>query len=148
MSARIPSLSLALLFAMTGAAVAGQKSPLGTMPAAVRTAFEHTHPNATIDHWAAETKDGQPVFEIESHEGQQKRDLLYAADGRLIESEETIEVASLPEAVRQAVTKAFPQATMQKAERVVRGQVTEYEISLKGAKVKEMVLNTDGTVVK
>ncbi len=148
MSARIPTLTLAVLIAMTGAAAARQKSPSNTMPAAVRTAFEHAHPKATVDHWAAETKDGQPVFEIESHEGQQKRDLLYAADGRLIESEETIEVAALPEAVRQAVTKAYPKATMQKAERVVRGQVTEYEVSLKGAKVKELVLHADGTLVK
>lgn len=148
MSARIPSLTLALLIAMTGAAAAGQKAPSNTLPAAVKNAFEHAHPKATIDHWAAEKKDGQPVFEIESHEGQQKRDLLYAADGRLIESEEMIEVASLPDAVRQAVTKAYPKATMQKAERVVRGQVTEYEVSLKGAKVKEMVLHADGTLVK
>lgn len=148
MSARIPSLTLALLIAMTGAAAAGQKSSSGTLPVAVNSAFEHAHPKATIDHWAAEIKNGQPVFEIESHEGQQKRDLLYAADGRLIESEEMIEVASLPDAVRQAVSKAYPKATMQKAERVVRGQVTEYEVSLKGAKVKEMVLHADGTVVK
>jgi len=148
MSARIPTLTLALLIAMTGAADARQQSTSSTMPAAVRTAFEQAHPKATIDHWAAEKKDGQPVFEIESHEGQQKRDLLYAADGRLIESEETIGVASLPEAVRQAVTRAYPKATMQKAERVVRGQVTEYEVSLKGAKVKELVLHADGTLVK
>ena len=148
MSARIPSLTLALLIAMTGAAAAGQQSSSGTLPAVVKAAFEQSHPKATMDHWAAEKKDGQPVFEIESHEGQLKRDLLYAADGRLIESEEMIDVTSLPDAVRQAITKAYPKATMQKAERVVRGQVTEYEVALKGAKVKEMVLRADGTLVK
>ena len=37
---------------------------------------------------------------------------------------------------------------MQKAERVVRGQVTEYDVSLKGVKVKAVVLHGDGTLVK
>jgi len=33
---------------------------------------------AVIDRWVAEEREGQPVFEVESHEGTQKRDLIYS----------------------------------------------------------------------
>ncbi len=127
---------------------AQQGSHSGALPPAVAAAFAKAYPKAAIDQWGAEQRDGQPVFEIESHEGKQKRDLLYAANGQLIEYEEAVTIAELPAAVRQAVSKAYPRATLHTAERVVRGDVTEYEVLIKGANVKEVVLSAAGAILK
>ena len=127
---------------------AQQGSRSGALPPAVTAAFAKAYPKAAIDQWGAEQRDGQPVFEIESHEGTQKRDLLYTANGQLIEYEEAVTIAELPAAVRQAVSKAYPRATLQKAERVVRGDVIEYEVLIKGATIKEVVLSAGGAILK
>ena len=140
--------TVAALAATVVGAGAQQRSRSGALPPAVTAAFAKAYPNAAIDRWAAEVRDGQPVFEIESHEGKQKRDLLYATDGQMIEYEEAVTIAELPAAVRQAVSKAYPRATLQKAERVVRGDVTEYEVLIKGATVKEVVLSAGGAILK
>lgn len=141
-------LAVAMVAAMVIGAAALQRSFAGALPPQVKAAFAKAYPKAVIDHWAAEQRDGQRVFEIESHEGQQKRDLLYNADGQVIEFEEAVVAAELPSEVRHAVSKAYPRATVQKAERLVRGQVTEYEVFLKGATVKEVVLSPTGSILK
>lgn len=119
-----------------------------TLPSAVERAFTKAYPKAVIDRWVAEDRNGQPVVEVESHEGTQKRDLIYSTEGRLIESEEAVMVAALPPAIRQAVQKAYPNATLVSAERVVRGTTSEYEVILKGATVKEVVVSSRGVILK
>lgn len=128
-------------------AAAQHASPPDRLPRAVQSAFTKAHPKGVIDHWAAEQRDGSQVFELETHEGTVKRDLLYAANGTLIESEESIPEADLPVVVRQAVRKAYPRAAIQSAERVVRGKTTEYEIGLAGAETKELVVSAGGAIV-
>lgn len=145
---KIPHIvAIVMLVAVVGAA-ARQTSNTGALPPAVRAAFTKAYPKAVIDRWAAEQRDGAPVFEVESHEGTQKRDLLYAANGELIEFEEALPVGKLPAAVRQAVSKAYPRATVESAERLVRGHVIEYEVLLKGANVKEVLLSSGGVILK
>ena len=139
---------VAALAATVVGAGAQQRSRSGAPPPAVAEAIAKAYPNAAIDRWVAEVRDGQPVIEIESHEGKQTRDLLYTQKGQLIEYEEAVTIAELPAAVRQAVSKAYPRATLQKAERVVRGDVTEYEVLIKGATVKEVVLSAGGAILK
>lgn len=142
------TVAVAMLGAIAAGAAAQQPTHAGALPPAVKAAFAKAYPKATVDHWAAEQREGQAVFEVESHEGQQKRDLLYSAGGHLIESEEAVAVAELPSVVRQALKEAYPHAIVQHAERVVRGQVIEYEVLLKGAGVKEVVLSAGGSILK
>ncbi len=139
--------TVAALAVMAVGAGAQQRSS-GALPSAVTAAFVKAYPKATIDKWAAEQRDGKTVFEIESHEGAQSRDLLYAANGQLIEYEEAVTIAELPAAVRQALSRAYPGNTLQKAERVVRGDVTEYEVLIKGATAMEVVLSPGGAILK
>lgn len=136
-----------LLVAGVGIA-AQERAQAQTLPSAVERAFTKAYPKAVIDRWVAETREGQAVFEVESHEGTQKRDLIYSTDGHLIESEEAVTVAALPSGIRQAVQKAYPHATLVNAERVLRGTTIEYEVTLKGATVKEVVVNASGVILK
>lgn len=136
-----------LVVAVVGIA-AQERARAQTLPSAVERAFAKAHPKAVIDRWVAEEREGQPVFEVESHEGTQKRDLIYGTDGHLIESEEAVTVAALPSGIRQAVHKAYPHATLVNAERVLRGTTIEYEVTLKEATVKEVVVDANGVILK
>ena len=140
--------TIALLVGTVAGIAAQGRTPTQTLPSTIERAFAKAYPRAMIDRWVAEEREGQPVFEVESHEGAQKRDLIYSADGHLIESEEAITVAALPSGIRQAVQKAYPRATLVSAEHVLRGTTSEYEVRLKGAAVKEVLVNASGVILK
>jgi hypothetical protein len=146
MPTRILVLLVSAIAVASGAAAARQSAPRTTLPPAVRTAFERAYPTGTIDHWAAEEQEGRTVFEIESHEGRQKRDLLYAPDGHHIEVAEAMAPGDLPAVVRQTVGRAYPGARPVRAARVVRGPATTFEIQLTGATVKAVEVAADGTL--
>lgn len=139
--------TIALVATVVGMAAQG-RTPPQTLPSTVERAFAKAYPEAVIDRWVAEERERQPVFEVESHEGAQKRDLIYSADGQLIESEEAVTVAALPSGIRQAVQKAYPRATLVSAEHVRRGSTSEYEVRLKGAAIKEVLVNASGVILK
>ena len=130
-------------------AASAQGAPqLEPLPSAIERAFARAYPGATIDRWVAEKREGQPVFEVESHEGTQKRDLIYTPKGQLLEFEEAVAVGALPTVVRQAVQKAYPHAALVNAERVVRSTISEYEVILRGTAVKEVVVSATGIILK
>jgi hypothetical protein len=95
------------------------------LPAAVRDAFESAYPNAGILSASAEEEGGETVYEIESRDGDQRRDLVYHANGTVATLEEIVQVAALPAAVRAA---AQATGTIIQAEHVVEGRMDFYEI--------------------
>lgn len=146
---RIRSLIATIAVLANAVAASAQGAPQHQpLPSAIERAFAKAYPKATIDRWVAEERQGQPVFEVESHEGTQKRDLIYTPKGQLLEFEEAVAVGALPAVVRQGVQKAYPHAALVNAERVVRGTISEYEVLLKGAAVKEVVVSATGVILK
>ncbi len=117
-------------------------------PAAVVAAFQKAYPNATIKRVATEHEGGKLVYEVESVDQGRRRDILYTPEGNTIEVEEEIQQSALPEAVLATVKKQHPRATISKCEKVTRGATIEYEIHLKGAAVRELVLSPDGKLIK
>ncbi len=117
------------------------------VPPAVLTAFEKAYPKANALHFLQEEKDGKPYYEIESRDGTVARDLLYAADGAVLEVEETVSEADLPAAVREAVKKSAKGATIKRAEKVTRGGTVRFEVDLRGSSTKELVFDADGNAV-
>lgn len=114
------------------------------VPGPVLAAFEKAYPKAHAVGFAQEEKDGKMCYEIESRDGATHRDLLYAANGTVLEIEESIPPSDLPEAVRDAVAKQAPKATIKRAEKVTRGDTVRFEVELKGATTKELVFDNDG----
>jgi hypothetical protein len=102
-----------------------------SLPAAIRAAFRQAYPNASILQASQERREGKVVYEIESLDGTQRRDLLYDLEGHAIEIEEIIPAHSLPEAVRQAVARDVPAARVAGAERIMRGEVVLYEVQVR-----------------
>ncbi len=134
-----------------GTLALGQKADKNNkqaLPAAVSTAFHKAYPNATIKKSAKERKDGQTVYEVESVDQGRRRDILYTPDGSVVEVEEEVDQSALPEKVIAAIKRHHPRAVISKCEKVTRGSTLVYEISFKGTKLRDLVLNPDGTPVR
>jgi uncharacterized membrane protein YkoI len=78
-------------------------------------------------------------------------ELLYSADGTLLQKEEEINGETLPVPVVQAIKKAYPKAEIKEVEQVMKpdSTVTGYEVEIKVAgKEIELELDAGGTILK
>jgi Peptidase propeptide and YPEB domain len=117
------------------------------LPAAVEAAFKKAYPTATIKGTSKEDENGKTVYEIESIDKGLGRDLLYQPDGTVISIEEEIPESAQPAAVTATLKKQFAGATITKREKVTEGGTMFYEFQLTGAKVPEVQIRPDGTVI-
>jgi hypothetical protein len=88
-------------------------------------------------------------YEVESVDGPLNRDLLYLADGKIVEIEETTAPENLPAPVKQTLTKDFAGAKVLKAEILTKGTTKSYELSLelRGKKLS-VTIDAQGKVAK
>jgi YVTN family beta-propeller protein len=152
---RIPVILMAMsvVFLASGpTAFAGQekKAPdLGILPPAVLEAFTAAYPKAVIRGVSKETEKGAVIYEIESVDGLLNRDLLYAADGKVIEVEEAVAPGALPAAVRQGLKKAWPGYAVLAAENVKKEGRTLFELVIRVKDKKTAVtIAPDGTIIE
>lgn len=129
----------------------GKELSKSQVPQAVIDAFEKAFPNAKPSEFETETFEGRAVYEVEYKENGKEYELLYSADGILVQTEEEIDVKSLPEPVAQAVNKAYPEATIKEAEKLMKpdGTLTGYEVEIKteGKKI-ELELDVNGKILR
>lgn len=138
-------IALALLAAFT--LTAGDSKPMAKkdLPAPVLAAFEKAYPTAKLKECSSEQKDGKTCYELESKDGKTKRDLIYAADGSVMEIEERIAPDSLPETVKKVLADQYPKAAVKKAEKLTKGIEISYEVVVKDGKKKlELVFDAEG----
>ena len=143
-------LCIALCFALASGALAGDTEiSKKDLPAAVLTAFEKAYPKAEIKGLTKEKENGKTFYEIESVDGKLSRDLLYLADGTVVEIEEGVPPGDLPASVKAAVGKEHPQGKIVKSEKVTRGSEVTYAFQVKSGKATYgMAVAPDGTVIK
>jgi hypothetical protein len=115
---------------------------LKVLPEAVLAAFKAAYPKAEIKGASKEVENGVTQFEVESVDGKLNRDLLYAADGKVIEMEETTAPENLPDAVKKTLAANFPGAKVLKAEILTKAGVKSFELSLQN-KDKKMGVTID-----
>jgi len=123
------------------------------VPPAVLQAFKAAYPNAEVRGYSEEQEAGKKIYEIAFVNEGQRIDVAYAADGSLVEVEETIDPANLPQAVQDEIKNTFKDAVIKRAERVVKGAHTGYEAKIdvpeNGAtKRYELVFDQDGKLLK
>ena len=115
------------------------------VPEAVMSAFAGRYPKASVRNFLREKQDGKTVFEIESLDGVVKRDVSFAADGTVLEVEQSIAADALPEPVKQSLQAKHPKAKIKAAEKAIRGADVAYELVLKqGRRTLEVVLDPSG----
>jgi hypothetical protein len=144
------SLSVAFIFCATVDLFAEEvEIKLKDLPAAVLTAFKQAYPNAKIKEASKEEENGQTVYEVESKDGKQARDLVYTADGKVLEVEEAMNFSQLPDAVQKAIQSHYPEAKVEKAEKVSKDAIVQFEVKLENDEEDVvMILDPSGKVVK
>ncbi len=122
---------------------------LKILPPAVLAAFKTAYPQAVIKGTSKETEKGVTYYEVESVDGKLNRDLLYTADGKAVEIEETVTPESLPDAVQQSLAKSFPGLKIIKAEAMTKGgrKLFELEVQVNGKK-KSVTIDPAGKIVQ
>jgi hypothetical protein len=115
---------------------------LKILPEAVLAAFKAAYPNAVIKGTSKETEKDVTYYEVESVDGKLNRDLLYTADGKAAEIEETIAPENLPAPVKQTLAKEYPGAKVLKAEILTKDGAKLFELSIQ-VKDKTMSVTID-----
>jgi len=144
----------ALALILSGIAVSQDKPQakavdLKILPPVVLKAFKTAYPKAEIKGASKEVENGVTQFEVESVDGKLNRDLIYSADGKVIELEETTAPENLPAPVKQTLAKEYPDAKILKAEILTKDGAKSFELSIQ-VKDKKMGVTIDpqGKIIK
>jgi len=148
-------LFVALLFiallTLNSVNAAEEKVSKDQVPKAVLEAFEKAYPNAKKVKFEKEMIEGKAAYEAEYKENGKEYEILYNAEGVVLQKEESIDVKTLPETIIQAITKAYPKATIEEAEKIMTpdGAITGYEVEIKTeGEELELELDTTGKILK
>ncbi len=145
---RIAISGIVLSMALTVSAFAQeQKVESKDVPAPALAAASKSFLKAQLKGWERDAKDGKTLYEVAMVEGATKRQAVFTADGALVETEEVIDVTSVPTAIRDAVKSKYPKATIHGAEKITRGVQIEYEVGVQNAPKKEIVLSSSGKIL-
>ena len=148
----IITMVFAALLLLGATANAGEKElSEDKVPKAVLEAFAKEYPTVKKREFEKEMFEGKTVYEVEYKDNGKEYEVLYTADGILLQKEEEIDVNTLPEAVIGAIKKAHPKAEIKEAEKLMKadGTVTGYEVEVKTGKKKlELELDAAGKILK
>lgn len=125
-----------------------QKVNQKNVPASAVAAAAKAYPKAQVKGWEKEIKDGKTLYEVTMTENGAKFQAVFEADGAFVAREEEVAVSSLPSTVRDAVMAKYPKAKMTSAEKITRPAETEFEVALRNAPKKEIVLTAAGKILK
>ncbi len=123
------------------------KLKLENLPAAVQATVKEQTKGATINRIDSETEHGKTVYEIETMLNGKSRDLEIDRSGAVLETEDEVDIDSIPAAARNAIRRKAAGGAINKVEKLVAGSNTAYEagITSKAGKKSEVVVNADGT---
>jgi hypothetical protein len=144
------ALVVLLIAGLTLQAIAGDKKiTKKDVPAEALKAFETAFPNAKVNGYNKEIESDSAFFEFETVEGTIKRDILYTADGTLVEVEEKLTTENIPAEIVKAVTTDMPKAKIVRGEKTTKGSEVTYEVKIKaGKKTGKVILSADGKIIK
>ena len=117
------------------------------IPPEVMNAFVAKYPGAEIKGQEKQIREKVAFYQIASVDSGKSRDVLFQADGVVVEVAESVEEGQIPQNIRTAVKQKYPDAAISNVFWVTRGQHVEYEISLEtGKKTTDVVANLAGKI--
>lgn len=134
-----------------------QKIKKEEVPQPVLQAIQKDHPQLGGVVFERETREGNPIYGMEirnkaqGKESSKEEEVLYSADGHLIERHTQTQVKSVPKNVVQSLKQSHPKATITEAEQVTDSSqsVIGYELDVRdGKKRMELVFNTEGKLLR
>jgi hypothetical protein len=76
------------------------------------------------------------------------RNVAYNLDGSVAKVEDRIAPNELPAVAQQTIKETYPNGSVERAEKVIRGDQTEYKTAVKsGGKSFDLVLDADGKLI-
>jgi uncharacterized membrane protein YkoI len=116
------------------------------LPPAVEKTVAEQSKGATIKGFSTEVEDGKKIYEVELTVNGHGKDVSMDTQGNVIEVEEEVPIASLPQAVKEGLTKAAGKGTITKVESLTKkGKLVAYEAVVKtGTKSSEIQVGPDG----
>jgi uncharacterized membrane protein YkoI len=157
MKTLIPAFTTLAFIACSAAAVASEErgSTIKDIPQpvleAVHEVLQKVYPAATEFEYEEESVDGKIAYEVQFKDKGKKFELLYSADGALIETEEEIRLSKLPRSVVKAIKKEHPHAKLKEAEQILNpdGTLRAYEVEFSdGKKQFELEVDPSGVILK
>jgi uncharacterized membrane protein YkoI len=129
------------------ALAAEKKVKLEELPPAVQAAVREQTKNATLVGLSTEREKGKIVYEVETKVGGKSRDLLLDQTGAVVDTEEEIDMETVPAPAKSAIQKRAAGGTISKVEKVTAGAAISYEavIRTKAGKTVEYAVSADGT---
>ena len=125
------------------------------IPPRVMDALKARFPKAVIDKCTREKEGDAVVYDIEFKQGTQKFEADIKEDGTIVNWEKEIAIKDLPDAVRKAVDRKYPNATLKEVMQVTevkdgKDRLEGYEITLQTAAKKsvEVTLAPDGKILE
>jgi hypothetical protein len=120
-----------------------------SLPAAVKKTVREQSDGAVIVTIAREIRDWKTVYEVAMTVEGKTKDIIVGTDGKVLVSEVAIEMAKVPEAVRETVEKNLGKAKLLEVLSVTEGdKITHYEARLKeGKKLSELKVSPAGELL-
>ena len=117
------------------------------LPPAVQAAIREHTKEATISGISSEKEKGKTLYEVETKVQGKARTLTFDKSGALVETEDEVDLATVPEAARHAIEKRAAGATITLVEKVTEGPSVSYEATIKtrSGKSVEYAVNADGS---
>lgn len=121
-----------------------KKIKMTDLPPAVKAAVMEQSKGATLRGLSTETENGKTTYEAQLTVNGHSRDVEFDADGKVLEVEEAMTMASLPAAVKAGIEKGAGSNKIRKVESLTRdGKIVGYEAALLSAAGKRSEVQVD-----
>ena len=139
-----------LLAASLATAQAEKKVRRNQLPAAVEKTVAAESQGATIKGFSREVEKGKTYYEAEMSINGLGKDILMDSKGNIVEVEEQVDIATLPQAVQDALKRAAGAGTIEMVESLTKnGKLVAYEGHVKrGKKRSEIQVGPNGEKLK
>jgi hypothetical protein len=131
-------------------AQAEKKVRRNQLPAAVEKTVAAESQGATIKGFSREIEKGKTFYEVEMSVNGRGKDILMDTKGNIVEVEEQVDMATLPQSVQDALNKAAGTGTIEMIESLTKnGKLVAYEGHVKrGNKRSEIQVGPNGEKLK
>ena len=119
------------------------------VPKNVLSSFEKQFPQATAKEYCKSKENKKTIYEIEFSDSNRTREARFDKQGEFIEVTEGMAMNDVPDAVTKSVMNQHPKGQIKEVEKVTRGDVVEYRVTVhKGKEKKHLILDKLGNLFK
>lgn len=149
-------LILILILMVVSSSTAAEDEPKlideNNVPPAVIDSFKTNFPDLNFEEIEKSETEGKKYYQFDCLQDDMEFDVVYLEDGTLYATKKEVEVDDLPTEVMDALGTAYPDADINEAEVVVRGDETDFEVELMVYEADEIMeydvlVSSEGTII-